>query len=269
VLARKPAPVIATWLDYFDTTGLESVDQLIGDPVSTPPAATQRFTERVVRIAPCRLCYAPPAYAPEVATAPFAHNGFITFGSFNRLSKIVAPVVELWAATLRAIPDSRLLLKNAAFADPRTREALGAHFQRLGIARERLELRAHSPHAQMLDEYADVDIALDPFPYNGGLTTCEALWMGVPVLAVLGDSMISRQSAALLHAAGLSSWVAADADDFVRRALSFASEPAALAALRAGMRAHLQRGALLDAARFTRGFEAALEAMWDEARRAR
>jgi protein O-GlcNAc transferase len=269
VLARKPAPVIATWLDYFDTTGLESVDYLIGDPVSTPLAATQRFTERVVRIEPSRLCYAPPTYAPGVAPAPVARNGFITFGSFNRLSKIVAPVIELWAATLRALPASRLLLKNAAFADARTREALGAHFQRLGIARERLELRAHSPHQQMLDEYADVDIALDPFPYNGGLTTCEALWMGVPLLAVMGDSMISRQSAALLHAAGLSSWVAADADDFVRRALSFASDPAALAALRAGMRAHLQRGALMDAARFTRGFETALEAMWDEARRAR
>jgi predicted O-linked N-acetylglucosamine transferase (SPINDLY family) len=131
----------------------------------------------------------------------------------------------------------------------------------------RLELRLNSPHAQMLDEYADVDVALDPFPYNGGLTTCEALWMGVPVLTLLGNAMISRQSAAMLSAAGLREWIAADENEFIRRATEIAASPRALTELRAGMRAQLQTSALLDAHAFGGRFGQALISMWEEKRR--
>jgi predicted O-linked N-acetylglucosamine transferase (SPINDLY family) len=265
VLARKPAPVIATWLDYFDTTGLETVDYLIGDPVSTPAGASQRFSETVVRIDPCRLCYAPPEYAPAVAAPPCVRNGHVTFGSFNRVPKLAPPVIALWSRVLDAVPGSRLLLKNAALVDLRTRERLANLFAEHGIDRARLELRSDSPHSRMLGEYGDIDIALDPFPYNGGLTTCEALWMGVPVLALMGGSMISRQSASLLAAAGLVEWVAADEDELIRMAARWAGDTAALALLRRGMRERLLASPLLDARRFALRFGESLAAMATEA----
>jgi protein O-GlcNAc transferase len=262
-LARKPAPVIATWLDYFDTTGLDAVDYLIGDATSTPEGGPQRFTEQVVRLQPCRLCYSPPAHAPQVAAAPLLRKGYVTFGSFNRLSKLAPPVLALWATLLRDIASSRLVLKNGAFADRRTRELLMLAFAERGVAAERIELRPHSTHAQMLAEYGDIDIALDPFPYNGGLTTCEALWMGVPVLTLLGNSMVSRQSASLVRAAGLPEWVARDPAELLRLAAQAAADGPALAALRAGMRTRLRASPLLDAPRFAREFEAALQCMWE------
>ena len=261
-LARKPAPVIATWLDYFDTTGLDAVDYLIGDPVSTPPGSTQRFSERVVTLEPARLCFDPPAHAPPVSPPPMLRNGFITFGSFNRHSKVAAPVIALWSQILRSTPRSRLLAKNAALTDPATRELLLTQFAAHGIGRDRIELRGPSDHARMLAEYADMDIALDTFPYNGGLTTCEALWMGVPVVTLLGNAMISRQSAALLTAAGLPELVACDADGLVRVASALAANPSRLEALRAAMRNRIAASPLVDGARFARQFETALEAMW-------
>src|SRR5262249_7395838 len=163
-------PVIVTWLDYFDTTGLETVDYLVGDPVSTPRGGTQRFTEEVIRIDPSRFCFAPPEAAPDVAPPPCLRAGFVTFGCFNRLSKLPPPVIALWSRVLAAVPGSRLLLKSAALADAWMREDLAARFAQHGIASSRLALRGHSPHAEMLAEYGDVDIALDPFPFNGGLT---------------------------------------------------------------------------------------------------
>jgi predicted O-linked N-acetylglucosamine transferase (SPINDLY family) len=267
VLARKPAPVIATWLDYFDTTGLDAVDYLVGDPVSTPPSGAQRFSERVILIEPCRLCYSPPAYAPEVTAPPRARNGFVTFGSFNRLSKLTPAVLQLWAEVLRALPSARLILKNAAFTDARARERVTQLLGGFEIAQRRIELRPHSHHGDMLAEYGDIDIAFDTFPYNGGLTTCEALWMGVPVLTMLGDSMISRQSAALLTAAELTQWIARDRDDFVRRAVAAAADAEGMKALRAGMRGRLRGSSLVDGLRFARKFEAALRGMWEECSR--
>lgn len=258
-LAMKPAPVIVTWLDYFDTTGLDQVDYIVGDPVSTPEGTPQRFSEAVLHLAPCRFCYAPPAYAPAVAPPPAARAGFVTFGSFNRLSKLAPPVLDLWARAVKAVPGSRLLVKNAAFSDPGTREGFAAALAARGVDPARLDLRGPSPHAAMLAEYGEVDIALDCFPYNGGLTTCEALWMGVPVVALQGEAMISRQSASMLRAAGLADLVALDAARFVERAASLASDVAALAALRARLRDRLAASPLLDAPRFAAAFGALLE----------
>lgn len=260
VLARKPAPVIATWLDYFDTTGLDAVDYLVSDPVSTPPGGPQKFSEKVVLLEPCRFCYSPPAYAPEVAPAPVLRNGYVTFGSFNRLSKLAPPVVALWAKVLSSIPESRLILKNGAFADARMRERVAGLFAAEGIAADRLEMRGHSPHAQMLAEYGDIDVALDPFPFNGGLTSCEALWMGVPVLGFIGNSMISRQGATLARA-GAGGSLPKDGDGLVARAVALASDPKRLAGERAGMRTSLSRSPLLDAAAFASHFATTIEAM--------
>jgi predicted O-linked N-acetylglucosamine transferase (SPINDLY family) len=256
-LARKPARAIVEWLDYWDTTGLEAVDVLVGDTVSAPPDSPQRFTERVERIDPCRFCFAAPAHAPAVAVTPALANGFVTFGSFNRLSKTPRPVLALWARVLAAVPGSRLLLKNTALADPATRERVARGLREHGI--ERFELRGPSPHAAMLAEYGDIDVALDPFPFNGGLTTCEALWMGVPVLAQLGDSMISRQSASMLEAAGESDWIAASAAGLVAIAAAQCASHDELGRRRALRRDALARSALMDGARFAAAFAAILE----------
>jgi predicted O-linked N-acetylglucosamine transferase (SPINDLY family) len=243
------------------------VDYLIGDFVSTPASEARYFTERIINIDPCRLCYEPRAYAPDVSLLPFHRNGFITFGSFNRLSKLTAPVVGLWAEVMRAVPASRLLLKNAAFGDARMRQRLLTQFSEAGITSDRITLRPNSPHQEMLSEYGDMDIALDSFPYNGGLTTCESLWMGVPVVALHGDSMISRQSASLLTAANLAEWIASDKADFVNRAAEFSADVRKLATLRGEMRRRLLDSALLDAVGFTRKFETALHLMCEETSR--
>ncbi len=263
-LAPKPAALVATWLDYFDTTGVAAVDCLLADAITVPEDTRQRFTEQVIRFAPCRLCYAPPLDAPAVASRSSASRSSITFGSFNRLSKLSRAVRSLWARILAAVPDSRLLLKNAAFADARARELFKRHFAALGIAAERLELRAASSHSQMLAEYGDVDVALDPFPYNGGLTTCEALWMGVPIVCLAGDSMISRQSASLVSAAGFSAWVARDGDDYVERAVDWARRHDERAARRREMREHVRTSTLCDAPAFARHWERALVEAWEK-----
>jgi predicted O-linked N-acetylglucosamine transferase (SPINDLY family) len=254
-LTTRPAPVTITWLDYFDTTGVDAVDYLIADSVSVPPHARQRFTETVLRIDPARLCYAAPAYAPQPLAPPSLRNGYVTFGSFNRIAKLADPVIALWARLLGAVPDARLLLKSPAFNHPTTRRRFARRFEACGVEAERLILRGSSTHAQMLAEYADMDLALDPFPYNGGLTTCEALWMGVPVIALLGDSMISRQSAALLSAAGLPEWVAATMEDWIAIAARLAEDPAGLAAIRRDLRSRIAHSPLASAQAFTRRFE--------------
>ncbi|HEY3179793.1 MAG TPA: tetratricopeptide repeat protein [Casimicrobiaceae bacterium] len=261
-IARKPAPVVVSWLDYFNTTGLDCVDFLIGDSVSIPVDTRQRFTETVLRIEPSRLCYAPPDYAPPPVPPPMLRNGYPTFGSFNRLAKLAEPVVDLWARLLDVVPRSRLLLKSAAFNHPATSKSFATRFEQRGIAADRLELRGNSSHSQMLAEYADVDIALDPFPYNGGLTTCEALWMGVPVVALLGDSMISRQSAALLMSAGLAHWVARTADEWLAIVSELALQSPNLAEIRRSLRPIVASSPLVDGGRFADRFGALLEQMW-------
>jgi protein O-GlcNAc transferase len=263
-IARKPAPIVVTWLDYFDTTGLDSVDYLIGDGVSVPVDSPQRFTETVVRIEPSRLCYAPPEYAPLPASPPLLRNGFVTFGSFNRLAKLAEPVVDLWSRLLLAVPNSRLLLKSGAFNHSTTRTVFSKRFEQRGIGAARLHLRGSAPHAQMLAEYGDVDIALDPFPYNGGLTTCEALWMGVPVVALLGDSMISRQSAALLLAAGRGDWVARTEEEWLLIAKRLGGQIDMLQDVRLSLRPAVASSPLIDGPLFARRFELLLESMAPE-----
>lgn len=259
-LSAKPAPVQITWLDYFDTTGSDAFDFLIGDKVSTPEGGSQLFTEKIILIDPCRLCYEAPSYAPDLAPPPLFKNGHLTFGSFNRLSKLAEPVLDQWAALLRAIPTSRLILKNAAFAHPTTRSVFAQRFVLRGIDAHRLDLRGPSEHVQMLAEYGDVDIALDPFPYNGGLTTCEALFMGLPIIAMTGSSMISRQTAALLGAAGLARWIASSASDWLSLNLALAADPEGLRSWRKEAREVLRSSALMAGPAFAREFARALRA---------
>jgi predicted O-linked N-acetylglucosamine transferase (SPINDLY family) len=259
-IARKPAPVIVTAIGYPDTTGLPAVDARLVDSITDPPGTEDRCTERMVRIDPCFLCYTPPEEAPEPRMP--GPDAPITFGSFNNASKIGPSTVRLWARVLEAVPGSRLLLKSAGLADRLTRGTLLQAFAAEGLDAARIEtLDLTAGRREHLEAYARVHVALDTTPYNGTTTTCEALWMGVPVVALAGDRHAARVSASLLRAGGFGQWVASDPEGFAAIAANLASDRAELARLRGSMRERLLASALLDGkAHATRTF-AALESL--------
>jgi len=262
VFAWKPAPVQASWLGYFATTGVKEIDYLIADPWSVPEANDADFTETVWRLPETRLCFTPPDAAIEVGLLPALQRGHVTFGCFNNLGKLGPDVVALWAAILRALPNSVLFLKAKQFGQPAVDERMRSRFAAHGIAPERLRIEGRSTRAQYLAAYNEVDIVLDPFPFTGGTTTVEALWMGAPVLTLQGTRMIARQGVSLLRNAGLGDWVAESPEAYLRQAVARASDLPALARLRAGLRAQVLASPVFDAPRFAHHFAAALSGMW-------
>ncbi len=208
VLARRPAPVQATWLDYFDTTGVAEIDYVLTDPVHTPATESAYFRERIVWLPHCRFVYR-PVVAPVLTAAPSRASGFVTFGSFNRHAKITDAVLAVWKSVLAAVPGSRLQLRASAYRGAGTVAWLRDRWTAAGLPVDRIDFRPFVPLRDAIAAYRDVDVALDTFPYNGGVTTCDALSMGVPVIALEGDRMIARQSAALLRAADRGDWIAA------------------------------------------------------------
>jgi predicted O-linked N-acetylglucosamine transferase (SPINDLY family) len=264
VFALRPAPVQASWLDYFDTTGLEAIDYLITDPVSSPADGAQRYVERLIRMPSVRLCFTAPPFAPEVAPPPALRTGRIAFGSFTRADKIGTGVVAVWARILAAVPGSTLILKGETLKFAQVRERFERGFSEAGIEPKRLELRTRSSHEELLAEYADVDVALDPFPYNGGASTCDAMWMGVPVVARLGASMISRQSAMMLQAVGMKELVARDDDEYVDIAASIALDLSRLHSLRRELRPAMAASPLCDAEGFADALMQRLRRVWHE-----
>ena len=263
VFARRVAPVQAEWIGYFHSTGLSSMDYFITDPHTSPAGSGQLFSEVPVYLPHTRFCYGPPAYAPEVAPLPALTKGYVTFGSFNRLAKLTDDTLAAWCQILQAVPASRLVLKSGALSEPLVRQRLLARMAVLGLEPKRLELREASMHNDMLGEYADIDIALDTFPFNGGMTTLEALWMGVPVLTLAGDTVVSRQSISALANLGLAAqWAVADWPAYVAAAVRLAGDLQGLAALRAQLRPSMAASPLRDARQFTRDLEALLRRMW-------
>lgn len=262
-LARRPAPVAMVWLDYFNTTGLEAVDYLVSDAVHSPPGDPQPFVEEVLRLPRTRFCYEPPAYAPPAAPPRPRAPGEVVFASFGRLSKVSPATLAAWGEVLRRLPHSRLVVKNAALDHPEEHAAHRERFAREGgIDPARLELRGSSSHEAMLAEYAEADLVLDTFPYNGGITTLEALWMGRPVVALRGDALIGRQSAALLSAIGLPELVAEDAEAFAELAEALARDPGRRHALSTGLRERMRASPVCDAPGFTRELEDLYAAAW-------
>ena len=262
LFARRPAPVQVSWLDYFDTTGLEAIDYLVTDPVSSPVDGAQRFVERLIRMPSVRLCFSAPPFAPPVAPPPALRNGCVTFGSFTRADKISAQVVALWARILAAAAGSRLILKGETLKFAQVRARFQRGFAEVGVDPARVELRASSSHEGLLREYAEVDIALDPFPYNGGATTCDALWMGVPVVARLGSSMVSRQSAMMLRAVGVDELVAAGDDEYAAIAAGLAADLPRLRSLRGELRPKMAASTLCDASAFADALMERLRHAW-------
>ena len=264
VFARKPAPIQATYLGYPDTTGMRQMDYRVTDETADPPGLTESLhTEHLLRPARCGWCYRPPDNAPQIAPAPCLAGGFVTFGSFNHLHKLNGKVLETWAEVLLACANSRLVLKAESLADGLTRQRILDHFRALGIEATRIDLLPQTQsRAEHLDQYRRIDVALDPFPYNGTATTCEALWMGAAVITLAGNTHVSRVGASLLGAIGLGDLIATNRQQYVQIAASLAANPQRVAELRAGMRRRLAASPLRDELGFTRALEAAYRTIW-------
>jgi predicted O-linked N-acetylglucosamine transferase (SPINDLY family) len=264
LFARRLAPVQVTYLGYPNTTGLPAMDYRFTDAVADPVGeADQYATEQLIRFAPTAWTYAPPADAPAPNLPHARIRGRVTFGSFNTPAKITDAVLELWARILLAVPGSRLCLKGAGFGDPAIRQHYTTILTQCGVSSDNLIFLERTPDTRThLACYLDVDIALDTTPYNGTTTTCEALWMGVPVVTLLGDRHMARVGASLLKSVGHSEWVAADEEEYVRHALKLAADPQRLAALRSDLRGELQSSPLLDHVGQAARFGKALRSCW-------
>jgi predicted O-linked N-acetylglucosamine transferase (SPINDLY family) len=265
VFAWRPAPIQATWLGYFATTGVPTIDYLLADRVSVPESHRAQFTETIWYLPDTRFCFTPPADSARLqpTALPAARNGYITFGCFQNSLKLNDAVLAAWGRLLTTLPAARLRLLNRQMHYPAARERLRDRLRHFGIAPERLTMVGHAPREDYLIAHADIDIILDTFPYPGATTTCEALWMGVPTVTLAGETLISRQGASLLASAGLEDWIAVDVDDYVARALAHAADVDRLTQLRSTLREKVLASPLFDPVRFARNLEAALEGMWE------
>jgi len=266
VFARRAAPVQVTAIGYPATTGLPAMDYRFCDAVTDPaPGADDFAAETLVRLDGLH-CYTPPQKSPDVGPLPALTAGHITFGAFNKLAKISPRTAALWTDVLKAVPGSRLLIKTKPLAEAETRERIAGIFAAQGIEPARLELRGWAAGDRAhLNLYNRVDIALDTYPYNGTTTTCEALWMGVPVLTLAGRGHASRVGASLLTQVGMKEWIVAAEDRFAAQAAALAGDLPALAKVREGLRSALAASPLCGGAAYARAVEAAYRAMWRKA----
>lgn len=262
VFAWKPAPVQASWLGYFATTGLAEMDYLLADHKGVPEACRECFSEEVWYLPDTRLCFTPPRTDLPVATLPALKNGYITFGCFQRLSKVGDEVMAAWGRIFAALPDARLRWQCSQMKDESVKRQLIRRLGQHGISSERIMLYSEVSREEYLAAHAEVDFLLDTFPYPGGTTTCEALWMGVPTLTLTGETLLARQGVSLLAAAGLENWIADNVNDYVDKAISLSRDLPERSVLRAGLREQVRESALFDAPHFARGLEDALWGMW-------
>jgi protein O-GlcNAc transferase len=264
-LAYRLAPVQVKWVGMQNhSSGLAEMDWFVTDRWETPARLATLYSERLLTMPDGYVCYAPPSYAPVPNSLPALERGHVTFGCFNNLAKITPSVIAVWSTILRSVPDGQLLLKAHQFNNADTRATLTRRFAVHGIAAERLELRGSSGHQELLRQYHDVDFVLDPFPYSGGLTTCEALWMGVPTLTMPGETFASRHSASHLSNVGLADWVVEDIDQYITQAVTRTIDLQSLASLRAGLRGVVAASPLCDAPRFGEALGTALRGIWQD-----
>jgi predicted O-linked N-acetylglucosamine transferase (SPINDLY family) len=266
MFAHKPAPVQATWIGYPATTGLSTMDYKLVDNYTDPDGMTEQFyTEELIRMPEGFLCYLPERDSPEIGPLPAFASGRITFGSFNNFTKISPLVFALWSRMLKVIPDSHLVIKTWSFSDRTARQYALDMFVKEGVSPERIILLPYEPSTKgHLNIYNRIDIALDTFPYNGTTTTCEALWMGVPVITLSGNTHVSRVGMSLLSNVGLPELVAKTDDEYIAIAMNLANDLHKLKSLREGLRGMMQHSPLTDANRFAINLENCYRAMWEE-----
>ncbi len=263
VFTQKPAPVQISYLGYPNTTGLKSIDYRITDIYVSPPGAEQYSSEKLIRLPFAYHCYTPAKETIELfkPNSPVLKRHYITFASFNNQAKHSDMILELWVKILLQVPNSRLLIKNTFMNNASSRQTLINYFEQRGIEATRLELRKTMPFLDHMGLYQHIDICLDSWPYNGATTTCDALWMGVPVISLCGETQVSRMGLSILSTAGLAEWVAQTADEYIQKAVQLANDVERLQVLRETMRDRLQYSMLLKAEEFTRYLEAEYEKM--------
>ena len=262
LFARRAAPLQATFLGYPGSTGLPNMDWIIADPVVIAQSDDFLYSEQVARLPHTVFCYAPEEQYPYPAYCRMHAERVLTFGSFNNVPKITPKSVRLWSRIMRAIPESRLVLKAPSFGDEGASRRFAELFAECGIARQRIEFRGPVALDLMMEEYSDIDIALDTVPYNGGTTTHQALWMGVPVVVLAGGNFSSRMGASIMQAAGLPEWVAHDEDEYVEIAIRMSANRQALLNLKQGLRDRLLEASGWDIEGYAREFEKVLRDIW-------
>jgi predicted O-linked N-acetylglucosamine transferase (SPINDLY family) len=262
VFAWKPAPVQVAWLGYFATTGVGEMDYLLADEVGVPEEQRKYFTETIWYLPDTRLCFTPPATELPVAALPAQKNGYITFGCFQNLSKVGDDVLAAWGSILNRLPSARLRWQCKQFGDPAVVAQLVERLQQHDIDPERVTMLGAVGREAYLNAHAEVDVMLDTFPFPGGTTTCEALWMGVPTITLAGETLLARQGASLLTAGGLEDWIVTSVEDYIAKAVAVANDLPKLAGLRACLREQVRVSALLNAQRFAKNVEDALWGMW-------
>ncbi len=249
LFAQRLAHIQIAWGGYFSTTGLETIDAVVMDDFHLAAGIEEYFTENIIRV-PSRFIYAPLAVCPPVTDMPFFRCGTITFGSFNNVAKINMDVISVWAEILREVDGSRLILKWRSFADANFCEYMKSCFSAFGILPERLTLRPFSIYRDTLAEYRDIDIALDPFPFTGGQTSLDALWMGVPLVTLAGFTPVERQGHAFVNLIGRADWSVTDPRAYVKKAVALACDPNRLREMRFDQRSLIHQSKLSDAGAF-------------------
>ena len=263
-LARKPAPVQVTYLGYPDTTGLDTIDYRFTDSFADPPGKTEQFhSEQLIRLPHGFLCYQPPADTPEVNSLPVLEKGYLTFGSFNNLAKISDRTISCWAKILHAVPHSRLILKTKPLQDEDICDRIYRSFEQEGIDRDRLTLLGWTATTEdHFRLYHQVDLALDTYPYHGTTTTCEAMWMGVPVITLAGQTHVSRVGVSLLSRVGLPELIANSEEEYISKAVSLSQNIPRLKQLRDSLRNKVNQSSLTDGQKITSDLEFAYRQMW-------
>ncbi len=265
VFTRKPAPIQISWIGYLATTGLRTMDYRIVDMYTDPPGMTDKFyTEELVRLPESFLCYSPDKDAPGVGKLPALTAGHITFGSFNKLAKVSQEVISAWSRILKAVPNSQLVMKTFGFRDGMTRHYMMDMFAQKGISAERIIMQASDLSPKHLESYNFVDMGLDTFPFNGATTTCEAMWMGVPVITLAGAAYHSRVGTSLLSNVGLTELIAKTHDEYIEIAVNLANDIERLQSLRESLRDMMTHSPLTDARKFIVDLENCYRTVWEK-----
>ncbi len=264
LFARKPAPIQVTYLGYPGSTGLEAVDYRLSDPFLDSDEDIAAHTEITIRLPNTYWCYRPGGPTPSVLPAPVLSAGTITFGSLNAFQKISAPTLDAWLQIMQSVPRSRLLLHAPK---GKIREQLIQRFDAAGVSAERIEFVDRLPWPPYIQTYQRIDIALDPFPYGGGITTCDALWMGASVITLQGKTAVGRGGSSILNNLHLPEFITQTPEQYISAAVSLANDPHRLAVLRPTLRRRMRDSHLMDGAQFARDIEAAFVKMWDQSMR--
>jgi predicted O-linked N-acetylglucosamine transferase (SPINDLY family) len=262
IFINRPAPLQVTWAGYLDTTGLKEIDYIIADPFVVDKTQESLFVEKVWRLPEIWNSFSQPNYNIEVSTLPAIKNKFITFGSFNNLNKINNSVIKLWSRLLKKIPKSKLFLKYKSLNIDFYKNSIINKFYDCGVQKEQLILEDSSPREDLLKTYNRIDISLDPFPYSGGTTNFESIWMGVPILVLKGKKFISKCGESINHNLEMSDWIAENNEDFIFKAIRICSDFKKLSDLRSNLRFKAINSPLFDTKKFAKNFHEALWKMW-------